>query len=162
MSILIELKKILGIYPKNPNEFVKKFLKDSKKYRSQLQLIYENEMLLQVDPLKFVPSWFKVAKMIDQTMFNDGFVVFFVLDKKDIGRNKVYLNFMCTDNLDMVQIEEVHGETEVITFAHFIDQNTTYISLTLYLRKFIDSIYKFKESNPQIIFNIRYLKNYSG
>lgn len=162
MNILNELKKVFGIYPKNPNEFVKKFIKDSKKGRSQLQLIYFDKIILQVDPLKFVPSWFKVATKIDKGKYENGYVVFFVLDKVGIEKNKIYQKYKTADDLDMLEIEELHGETKVVTFAHFLKEDTSYLELATYLREVLDKTYVFKEKNPQLNFNIRYLNNYSG
>ena len=159
MNLLNYLKQIFGIYPKGPNEFVKKFINDSRKSRLQLEMIYNQNIILQVDSLKFTPSWFGIIDK-DLKKYKNGFVVFFIIDKKDIDKSKIYKNYLNSNNLKMIEIEEVHGKTEILTFAHFLDKNVDYLVLSKYMRLVIDSVYKLPEQNPQILFNLRYLKRY--
>lgn len=162
MYIINEIKKILGLYPKGPNEFVEKFVKESKHGRTQLQLIYNNNIIVQVDPLKFAPSWFKIAGNVDKKKYKNGYVAFFILDKFEIENNEIYQKYKKSDELQMIEIEEFHGETKVITFANFLDENVNYMDLSICLRKIIDETHSFKEKNPNINFNIRYLNNHPG
>lgn len=155
MSLLSYLKNLFGIYPKTPNEFVKKFLKESEKSRVQLEMIYNREIILQVDSLKFVPSWFKVAD-INPKEYKEGYVVFFILNRKDLEENDRYQRYK-KSNLRMIEIKEKHGQTDIVTFAQFLNKNSDYMDLAKYMRNVIDNVYVFREKNPPILFNLRYL-----
>ncbi len=151
------IKNVLGILPKNPNQFVRKFIKDSKKSRVQLEMIYKQKNILQVDSLKFVPSWFKVAK-VDSKPYKDGYVIFFILDKENLEKNKSYQNYI-QSGIEMIEIEELHGKSKIMTFAKFLSSDFDYFNIAKCMREVIESVYDFKEENPQILFNLRYLNN---
>lgn len=155
MSIFNNLINVFNPRPRNPNDFVKKFIYESKNKRVQLELIYKNEIILQVDSLKFVTSWFKITD-VDQKLYDGGYVIFFVLDKRSINKNPCYQNYL-KSGLNMIRIEETHKEDDIITFSYFLSKSSNYMDLSKYMRKVIDSVYIFKENNPQILFNIRYL-----
>ncbi len=162
MSVLTSLRKIFGQgEPRNPNEFVKKFIKDSKQERAQLEMIYKREIILQVDSLRFVPSWFKITDKKKEN-YKDGFVIFFTKDAQDFQKNyeKKYSRFF-QDN-DLVKIEEMHNEEPVITVAKFLESNDDHFILANEMKIFIDAFYLFKELNPSILFNIRYLTDVPG
>lgn len=152
MNLFKNIKNILGIHPSSPNEFVQKFIYDSKKSRVQLEMIYNKDIILQVDSLKFTTSWFKIVN-IEPKDYQDGYVIFFLLDKENLSKNLNFQNYKNSE-LDMIKIEEMHGSTEVITFAKFIKHNT---NLAQHMREIINGVYSFKEQNPQILFNLRYL-----
>lgn len=148
--------------PQNPNEFVRKFVKDSNAKRVQLEMIYDNKIILQVDALKFVSSWFKItSKNIEP--FKDGFVIFFTTDKKEFQKvfSKKFTEFSKKEK-EILKIEEFYEKKPVITLAKFVKKTENHIDLADEMRRFIDRFYFFEEANPSIIFNLRYIENYSG
>lgn len=156
------IKMFLGLTPKLPSDFVAKFISISKRKRTQLQLIHENRILLHVDPLKFVPSWFNFTSDSFKKKYFEGYVVFFIIDKKGIEKNIEYLKYKKSTDFNMIEIEEKQGKTEVITFAQFFESKIDHISLTLFLKKIIDNIYMPEEQNLEILFQIENLENIPG
>ena len=150
------IKNILTRKPKNPTEFVQKFIRDSKKSRVQLEIIRNNEIILQVDSLRFTPSWFKVFD-VDKEKYKNGFVIFFIIDRDGIENNETYINYQKSD-LKLVELDEMHGQTPIRTFAKFIPETNNSVLLGKEMKKIIDGIFDFKESDPKAIFNLRYLK----
>jgi hypothetical protein len=151
------IKKILGIQPKlTSNEFVKKFINESSRKHVQLELYYKNKVILQVERLTYIPLLMKWVS-IDKEKYKDGFVVHFCLESKNIEDNHYYKNYLLSsEQLNMVEYDDV--EYGVISYNGFFEKDTTLLEITNYMRKVIDSVYKFPESNPQILFNLRYLK----
>lgn len=161
-NFISKLKMSLGLRPKYPSDFVAKFISMSKRKRTQLQLIHKNRILLHVDPLKFVPSWFNFTSDSFKKKYFEGYVVFFIIDKKGIEKNIEYIKYKKNTDFKMIEIEEKHGETEVITFAQFFERKIDHISLTLFFKKVIDNIYMSKEQNLEILFQIENLENIPG
>ncbi len=155
------INRVSSRTPRNPNEFVKKFMEDSDKERAQLEMIYKNNAILQVDPLKFVPSWFKFVNKNEQE-YNNGYVLFFVQDKDDFTSNGMEKKLEFNNGKGFLKIDEFHGKDPVITIAKLIPETKDYLSLGIEMRKFIDTFYSFKERNPSILFNIRYLEDVKG
>lgn len=141
--------------PKNPTEFVQKFIKDSKKSRVQLEIIRENEVLIQVDSLRYTPSWFKLFK-IDPEEFKNGYAIFFILNHKELEQNPKYIDFK-KSNLELLEYEEMLENTPIKTFVKFIKKTNDPIKLGLEMKNIIDVIFKTNEKDPQALFNLRYL-----
>ena len=150
------IKNILTRKPKNPTEFLQKFIRDSKKSRVQLEIIKDNEIILQVDSLKFSPSWFKIFD-VDKIKYQNGFVIFFIVDRDGIENNTIYIKYEKSD-LKLIELDEMHGQTPIRTFAKFIEQTNDSVLLGKEMKKIIDGIFEFKETDPQAIFNLRYLE----
>ena len=150
------IKKFFTPYPKSPNEFVQNFLFESKYKRVQLELIYKNNILIQVDSLKFTPSWFKLVNL-NSIEYSDGYVIFFLLDADGIKSNPVYEK-ISKSNIKMIEIKEKHDKTDIITFSRFIKNTYAQKNLPKYMKEIIDSAYDFKEMNPQIKFNLRFIE----
>lgn len=162
MGILENLMRVfISAEPRNPNEFVKKFIKDSKQERAQLEMIYDRDIILQVDSLRFVPSWFKITDKKEEH-FKNGYVIFFTKDVKDFqkGYAKKYSRF--SQESDLIKIEEKHNDEAVITVAKFLESTDDHLILANEMKSFIDMFYLFKETNPSILFNIRYLTGVPG
>ena len=85
MKILNYILNLFRSQPRSPNDFVKKFINESKFNRVQLEMIYQNRIILQVDSLKFVPSWFEITE-VDSDFYKNGYVVFFILEKIAINK----------------------------------------------------------------------------
>ena len=150
------LKNILTRKPKNPTEFVQKFIRDSQKSRVQLEIIRDNEIILQVDSLKFTPSWFKVFD-VDKIKYQNGFVIFFIIDRVGIDNNRTYIKYKKSD-LKLMEMDEMLEQTPIRTFAKFIAETDDSVLLGKEMKKIINGIFDFTESDPQAIFNLRYLK----
>lgn len=142
--------------PSNPNDFVKKFISDSKKNHIQLELYYKGEIILQVESLRHVPiimSWTNV----DKEKYKNGFAVNFFERKDKLNKSKIYSNYLLTKNeIDMIEYDDL--DNNVLTFFKLFQSNISYMDLATYMRFVIEKIFKFEEFNPQILFNIRKLK----
>jgi len=147
--------------PKNPNEFVKKFIKDSKKERAQLELIYDDEIILQVDALNFVPSWFKITNKSAKD-FKNGYVIFFSKNTEDFYGSHAERELNHLEKDDFIKIEETYDNLPVTTVAKFVSAIDNYLSLANEMKDFVNKFYRFKERDPSILFNIRYLPNLEG
>ncbi|MCW8980209.1 MAG: hypothetical protein OQJ83_02385 [Altibacter sp.] len=150
------IKNILTRKPKNSTEFVQRFIRDSKKSRVQLEIIRNNEIILQVDSLKFTPSWFKIFD-VDKIKYQNGFVIFFIIDRDGIENNRTYIKYKKSD-LKLIELDEMHGQTPIRTFAKFIEETDDSVFLGKEMKKIIDGIFEFTETDHQAIFNLRYLK----
>ncbi|WP_375334363.1 hypothetical protein [Flagellimonas sp. C4] len=150
-----------GKEPRNPNEFVEKFIRDVTKERAQLEMIYKNRIILQVDSLKWVPSWFKLCDKNEKD-YADGYVVFFVEDEKDHQANERHHLTKSDQDNGVLKMDEMHGEDPVVTIAKFLQSTKDHTVLAVEMRNFIDRFYSFEEENPNIMFNIRYLKGVEG
>lgn len=147
--------------PRTPNEFVKKFVTDARKERAQLELIYNKEVIVQVDSLKFVPSWFKITNK-SENVYTNGYVIFFVKEKKNYENNFKHKYLHNLKEFDLIKVNETHNNQDVITIGKFVPEIEDHISLAIEMKKFIDIFYSFNETNPSIIFNIRYLTDVPG
>jgi hypothetical protein len=152
----------LGLRPKYPSDYILKYILLSKKKRSQLQLIHNNNILVQVDPLKFVPSWFNFVNDSFISKYHDGHVVFFIIDKKGEENNIEYRNYKKNKDFNMIEIEEKHGEAEIITIAKFFESNTDHIVITNFLKKIVDLIIMPENKSFDIFFQIQNLENMPG
>jgi hypothetical protein len=162
MGILRSLMNVFSAgEPRNPNGFVKKFIKDSKEERAQLEMIYKRDVILQVDSLRFVPSWFKITDKTQES-YKNGYVIFFTKDVEDFRKNfaKKYAQF--SEKHDLVKIEETHNDQAVVTIGKFLVSADSHLPLANEMKNFIDKFYSFKEINPSILFNIRYLSGVPG
>ena len=155
MGFWNNLRNSLTRKPKSATEFIQKFIRDSKKSRVQLEIIRDNEILLQVDSLRFTPSWFKIFK-VDKIKYQNGFVIFFIVDRDGIERSQRYVNYKNSD-LKLNEMEEMHGETPIRTFTKFITETDDALFLGKEMKKIIDGIFKSTESDPQALFNLRYI-----
>lgn len=149
------LRNTITKKPKSATEFVQKFICDSKKNRVQLEIIRNNEIILQVDSLKSTPSWFKAYK-IDEEKYINGYVIFFILDRTGIEKNERFLNYK-KSNLNLYELDEMLGDTPVRTFAKFITETGDAVFLGKEMKKIIDGVYEMNESDPQALFNLRYV-----
>jgi len=124
-------------------------------------MIYKREVILQVDSLRFVPSWFKITDK-DIEEYKNGYVIFFTKDveKFQKGFTKKYSSFS-KDN-DLIKIEETHNHQNVVTVCKFLQKIDNHMTLANEMKNFIDGFYSFKEDNPSILFNIRYLTGIPG
>lgn len=152
----------LGLRPSYPSDSILKYVLLSKKKRTQLQLIHDNIILVQVEPLKFVPSWFKFVNDSFKNKYFEGHVVFFIIDKKGIENNVNYQNYKKCNSLKMIEIEEKYGETEGITFAKFFKKNTDHIAITNFLKKIINQVFITENKSFDIYFQIQNLENMGG
>ncbi|WPY97631.1 hypothetical protein [Christiangramia sp. OXR-203] len=141
--------------PKNPTEFVQRFIQDCKKSRVQLEIIREDQVLIQVDSLRYTPSWFKIFK-IDPEEFKNGYAIFFILDQEELGKNQKYIELKKSD-LELLEHDEMLENTPIKTFVKFIKQTNDPIKLGLEMKNIIDVIFKTNEKDPQALFNLRYL-----
>jgi len=155
MGFWNNLKNILTGKPRSSTEFVQKFIKDSKKSRVQFEIIENNEILIQVDSLRFTPSWFKVFD-INKTEFENGFVIFFIIDQKKIEKDKRYILYKKSE-LNLLEFDEMHGDTPIRTFARFIEETDDAIYLGKEMKTILDGIYSSNEQDPQALFNLRYI-----
>lgn len=121
-------------------------------------MIYQNEVILQVDPLHFVPSWFKITDK-SKADFKNGYVLFFVKNTEDFTPSYAEEQLKSAEYGTFVKIEEMYEEQPVITIAKFIPKTENHIILANEMKKFIDRFYSFKERNPSILFNNPYLPN---
>lgn len=155
MSIFQRITNVIK-RPSNPNEFVKRFIRDSRKKHCQLELYYKGEIILQVESLKHVPiimTWINA----DKKKYENGFAVNFFEEKKKIKKSKIYANYLLAkEDLDMIEYDD--KENELITFFKLFESDIHYMQLASYMRFTIEKVYKYEEFNPQILFNIRYLK----
>mgnify|MGYP000545450861 CR=1 FL=1 len=142
--------------PKTPNGFVKKFLVESKRKYCQLELFYKEEIILQAESLRHVPIWMEWAN-VDKTIFHNGIVVHFFIQKKDLAESSIYKRYVLNkERLNMIEFED--EELGIINFTYFFKSSADYMDIAIYMKKVIDNTLQFKENNPQILFNIRYLK----
>ncbi len=149
------IKNALTPKPRDVNGFLAKFIKDSKKSRVQFEIIRNNEILIQVDSLKFTPSWFKVFN-VNEKEFENGFVIFFILDLKDIESNEKYKLYRKSE-LQLLERNEMLEKTQIITFAKFIGKTEDPIYLGNEIKKIIDGIVVSNEIDSQALFNLRYI-----
>tara|TARA_B110000259_G_scaffold181016_1_gene222451 strand:- start:1377 stop:1856 length:480 start_codon:yes stop_codon:yes gene_type:complete len=155
MKILNYILNLFRSQPRSPNDFVKKFINESKFNRVQLEMIYQNRIILQVDSLKFVPSWFEITE-VDSDFYKNGYVVFFILEKTKIKENPSYQNYL-KSKLKMIEIQETQEANDIITFCFFLENSIDYVKMSNEMRKVVDNVYSFKDENPQILFNLRYI-----
>jgi len=156
MKFWNSIKNIVAKKPRSATEFIEKFIRDSKISRVQLEIIRNNEILVQTDSLKFTPSWFKLFN-VDKNEFQDGFVIFFILDRNGIEKNQKFKNYQ-NSSLNLLEHDEMYEQTPIRTFAKFIKKTDDAVYLGKEIKEIIDSILKAKEINPQALFNIRYIK----
>ncbi|UOY08640.1 hypothetical protein L0P88_08815 [Muricauda sp. SCSIO 64092] len=153
------IKSFFGLREKvtmTPHEFIEKFVFDSKRKHVQLELYYSKKVILQLESLKHVPIWTDWCN-VGLKDYRNGYVCHFFLKKKNLSKNKFYDNYKGSkDFLDMVEYED--DDYGIINFVHFFKKGTRPIDIGKYMRKVIDNVYKFPEENPQIGFNLRYLK----
>lgn len=140
--------------PKSANDFIKKFIKTSKKRYTFLHMIYRDEIILYVDSLKSTNTWFKLNQ-VDSKLYKDGYVVYFILEKNEIESNNIYQNYLKSE-LNLIEVEKTHSKKKVIMFSYFLSKSTDYMQLALCMKKIIDNVYKFKEPNPDILFSLKY------
>jgi hypothetical protein len=155
MTFLNSLNFAFKRKPKSPTEFVKRYIRDSKKSRVQLEIIRDNEVLIQVDYLEFTPSWFKVFK-VDSEKYKNGYVIFFILDQEEIEKNPKYILYK-NSNLELMELEEMLDKTPIKTFAKFVKSTNDPIKLGKEMKEVIDSIFTSTEKDPEVLFNLRYL-----
>jgi phosphatidylglycerophosphatase A len=161
-DFFLSIKRKLGLTPKYPSDFIKTFMSKCKNKRVQLQLIHRNRNLLYVDSLKFVPSWYKFLGESAKNKYFQGYVVFLIFDKIGIENNKEYKNYKKIKDLNIIEIDEKLGKTEVITIAHFFESKIGHIRLTHKIKEIIDNIYMPKDQNLDILFQIENLENIPG
>jgi hypothetical protein len=148
------LKNILTGKPRDITAFKYKFIQESNKCKVQLEIIYDNEILIHVDSLKFTPSWFKVFN-VNRDEFENGFVIFFIIDRKEIETNTKYMLYKKSE-LNLEELDEMHGDTPIRTFAKFIKETDDPVFLGKEIKKILDVIFVPSEPNPQAIFNLNY------
>ena len=141
--------------PRNPTEFIKKFINDSKKGRVQLEIIRDNEILIQVDSLQQTPSWFKLFK-INREEFKNGFAIFFILDQENLDHNPKYIELKKSE-IKLLELNEMLDNIPIRTFVKFVESTNDPVKLGMEMKKVIDSFLKPKEHDPQAIFNLRYI-----
>jgi hypothetical protein len=56
----------------------------------------------------------------------------------------------------------MHNDKTVITVGKFLASIDNHLTLANEMKNFIDGFYSFKETNPSILFNIRYLTGVPG
>ena len=146
------IQEILSrITMRSPDKFIKKFLKDSLNKPVQLELFYQNTGLLQVQSLKYFPSWLEKGNVVDDK-YENGYVIIVIVNKID---TQIVENLR---NLNMVKYEfQQSNSKKIISFLYFFEKDVTSVKLGKYMRKVIDAVYKFQKKNPQILFNLRYL-----
>lgn len=147
--------------PRTPNEFVNKFLKDLKKNRVQLEMIYDNQLILIIDSLQYVPSWFSIVDK-KASDYPKGFVLSFTKESESFESSYASRKFSKLNTNEFLKIEESHNGIPVVTIAQFIPAVAKSIELAEKMKYFIETFYKFEENNPSILFNLRYLPNVPG
>ncbi len=154
MSIL---RRILGIKPKLESlEFVEKFMYDVIKRHVQMEIYHNERIILQVQSLQHVGFWFDCDDL-QKKKFKDGYILFFFLKNKGLEKNRLYINFENTKGkLSMFKYD--NSKNNIKYFLHFFEKNVSPHEIDTYIKKVLTSVYKFPESNPQILFNLRYLK----
>jgi len=150
------MMKLFKRRPKTPNGFVRAFMKDSKKKWCQLELYYKGKVILQAESLKYVPIIMEHAK-VNKKNYTNGFVVHFFIEQKDIPKGDIYRNYLLNKNkLEMIEYED--KDLDIINYAYFFKKDVDPLDMADYMKKIIEATHIFKEINPQILFNIRYLK----
>ncbi|PKP29179.1 MAG: hypothetical protein CVU01_01245 [Bacteroidetes bacterium HGW-Bacteroidetes-18] len=154
-KILNAFKKLLGIHPKlTSDEFINKFMEDVNYKHVQMEVYFDERVILMIDSLSHVPIWIERGK-ISEKIYKNGFVIFFFFNKKQINRNNYYKNYLNSkEQLEMVEYE---GKINLI-YLHFFDKNATSIEIGDYMLKIINMVYKISSKDSQILFNLRYLK----
>ena len=149
------LKNTLTFKPRSATEFIQKFIRDSKINRVQLEIIRDNEILIQVDSLKATPSWFKVFN-VNKKEYEKGYVIFFIIDRKGIETNAKFICYHKSE-LNLLELDEMYEETPIRTFAKFIKETNDAVYLGKEIKKIIDGVFISKDTDPQAIFNLRYI-----
>lgn len=152
------LKAVFTKKPKNPTEFVEKFIRNSQKSRVQLEILTDNQTVLQVDSLRFSPSWFKLFN-IEKDKFRNGFVIFFILDIENIEKSEKY-RAVQHSGLKLLELDEMHDDIPVRTFAKFVKETTDAVYLGKQMKTILDVIHQTSESDPQALFNLRYINEF--
>lgn len=150
------LTKVFSFNPTTPNGFVKKFINISKKRFATLEMAYKNEIILHVDSLKYNQSLLKKAKL-DSKIFKDGYAVYFILEKENIESNIIYQNYM-KSGLNLIRVEKIRRKKKVVIFSYFLHKSIGYMQMAFCIKKIVDSVYKFEEFNPNILFSLHYLE----
>ena len=57
----------------------------------------------------------------------------------------------------MIEIQETQEANDIITFCFFLENSIDYVKMSNEMRKVVDNVYSFKDENPQILFNLRYI-----
>tara|TARA_R110002049_G_C8800255_1_gene532530 strand:+ start:26 stop:502 length:477 start_codon:yes stop_codon:yes gene_type:complete len=141
--------------PKTATDFIQKFIDVTKKRRAQLEIIRNNEILVQVDSLRKTRSWFLVFD-VDQKHYKNGFVIFFIVETENIENEERFINYKKSE-LNLLELDEMIGETPIRTFAKFIKETDDAVFLGKEMKDIIYSIFKTEEKDPQAIFNVRYI-----
>ena len=149
------LNKIIQRFKKStPDSFINKFLKESKVKNVQMELYFNERVLLQIDSLKNVPVWIERGK-VNEDNYKNGFILFFFINKRKKEKYNECKRILDTSDLNMIEFE---GKLNFI-FMHFFDKNVKSIELNAFLRKVINIVYQLPTENTKIGFNLRYLKN---
>jgi hypothetical protein len=149
------LKNTLTGKPRSATEFIQKFIRDSKKSRLQLEIIRDNEILVQVDSLRFTPLWFKVFT-VDKNKFQNGFVLLFTFERDAIKKINTYIDYK-NSGIELIELDEMNGEAPIRTLAKFLTETDDAIYLGNEIKIIIDLIFKSNELDPQVIFNLQYI-----
>lgn len=144
-KILTEVKKFFGLIPKTPNEFIKDFLKNSKKSYYDLILKYNDNFVLFVEPLKFTSVLFKASnKNINN--FKDGYIVYFEIENDKISNSIYYKKFKGSLDLELFELGYVPSKKGKFLIARFFEKEIHYMELAIYLKEVLDR-FNF-EKNP--------------
>ncbi|QCX39639.1 hypothetical protein FF125_14735 [Aureibaculum algae] len=145
-------KKFFPYKPKMPEAFIEKFIKDAKLRHLQMELYYNERIILTIDSLKHVPIWIERGN-VDTANYKNGYVVFIFFNKNKLSKNIYYQNYKLSENLEMT---EYKGKLNLI-YLHFFKSDTSSILILEYIKKVVDNVYKLGNKNPEIHFNLRYL-----
>ncbi|WP_246131559.1 hypothetical protein [Aquimarina intermedia] len=88
--------------------------------------------------------------------FENGFVVFFTINQKNIEKNQRYKLYK-KSKLQLMELDEFHGDRPIRTIAKFIAQTSDPVYLGNEIKTILDSIYRSDKKNPQALFNLRYI-----
>ncbi len=149
------LNKIIQRFKKStPDSFINKFLKESKVKNVQMELYFNERVILQIESLKNVPIWIERGK-VNKDNYENGFVLFFFTNKRKKEKYNEFRRILDSTDLNMIEYE---GKLNFI-FMRFFDKNVKSIELNIFLRKVIDVVYQLPAENTKIGYNLRYLKN---
>jgi hypothetical protein len=149
LSIISKIKRLLGLLPKTPNEFIEKFIKESKNHYYDLALKYDDNFVLIVEPLKFTSVLYKhIDNKIEN--FKNGYIVYFEIESKNINNSKYYKKFKESEDLELFELDNIPSKKNKTLVARYFNENIHYMELAVYLKEVLDRFCCRETSNSHI------------
>jgi hypothetical protein len=145
------LFKLFGVnFVRTPNDFLKKFIKDSKRKFCILELYYKQNLLVQIENTKYIDK--HILDGIDVS--NNGLLLSIPIPVKDLQMNKVFKTYKTyKDRFKMKKM--IFPDLNSLSIYKKL-QNNDVVGIGSEIKEILYSFYSFDEDNPQIVFNIRY------